>query len=71
MDPDVKILKVTQTTEPDAHGRAVAMLSYTFNVATHDPFSESFPKLNFDPAAATAAIAAFAMKLKQTLGTAY
>jgi hypothetical protein len=71
MDPDVTVQKVTQSTEPAANGHAQAVLVYTFTVKGHGPFTESFAKAGFDPAAATAAIAAFAAKLKQTLGTGY
>lgn len=60
---DVKVLKVTESSQLGASGRPEATVTITFTVGTHGPFSESFPKATFDPASANLRIKEFASKL--------
>jgi len=60
---DVKVLKVTESSQLGASGRPEPSVTITFNVGTHGPFSETFPKATFDPNQANIRIKEFASKL--------
>lgn len=60
---DVKVIKIAETAALDGSGRPAPVITITFNVGNHGPFTESFPKAGFDANAANARLADFANRL--------